>query len=236
MSICDWKPTSPLKTMKWRSVIWAVSNKLIGMPKPTSTPSIRRYGVWIIWSRFLWILNSKRFFSVSTAQWQPNWSHFRESILQYSSWHWETIHKCYCFENDRSVKNEMLSGLAHPIKSWFYVDTLDPPPPKAFKRTATNQSANSYKKAGTTLEYSLTKNSKLSYKDASTLWRLQIDIPMTLMVQDSKTNIPYRLLNPTNTSATAITSTKTTTMMKDSIILTDIQTEQRSNMMQNSPN
>lgn len=47
------------------------------------------------------------------------------------------------------------------------------------------------------------------------------------MVQDSKTNIPYRLLNPTNTSATAITSTKTTTMTKDSIILTDIQTEQR---------
>jgi hypothetical protein len=49
------------------------------------------------------------------------------------------------------------------------MSTLWTPPPKAFKRTGTNQSANSHKKAGTTLEYSLTKNSKLSYKDASTL-------------------------------------------------------------------
>lgn len=97
-------------------------------------------------------------------------------------------------------------------------------PPKATKSPA-GRIANPYKKSGANVEYKLTKNSQLSYKDASLQGRRQIDIPMMLVVPKSLNSTITSNTNSTaNTSSTTLTATNTP---QASAIAIDIKAEQQ---------
>lgn len=142
------------------------------------------------------------------------------------------FHKSY-FNKVREIEERYIGVLASkmtdisrakcfdPWPAPLTPDSMEPwTPPKAV--STDGRIANPYKKSGAAAEYSLTKNSKLSYKDASTLGRRQIDNPLTLVVPKSSTP------SKSTTSATTLTASTTKQDTKqDSAIVADIKAEQK---------
>lgn len=93
-------------------------------------------------------------------------------------------------------------------------------PPKAFKLIPNNRLPNPYKKSVTNMEYALTSSLTLSYIDAETLGRRQVDILMTLVVKEST------ISSSITPSSTATTMDTTTSSPQTSVVLLEMQAAQ----------